>query len=142
MSFCKVTLLGIIGNDLELKYVSVDKVVCKFSVATHKKFKTSSGQMEDKTEWHKVEVWGQLAENLVKYQAKGGTIFVEGDLENQSWEKNGEKKYATIIKATNIHYVSKGTTTAQARPQDNVSAQKPVQEANLSVPPVLDDIPF
>lgn len=106
----KVILIGNLGNDPELKYTPSNKAVCNLSVATNEKWKDKSGAKQEKTEWHRVNVWGDLAENCAKYLKKGRTVYVEGRLETRKWDdkQTGEKRQATEIVADKVVFLGGG----------------------------------
>lgn len=151
----KVILIGNLGADPELKYTTSNRAVCNLSVATNEKFKTSSGQLREKTEWHRVIVWGDTAENAAKFLKKGRSVYLEGKIQTSSWDdkKTGEKKYKTEIVADRVVFLSgKGETgegggSGAARRgwgEEPVNdAQEPPPGAPPSQPDLTDDnIPF
>src|SRR6187455_540602 len=95
----KVILIGNLGADPELKYTPSNQAVCNLRLATTDKWTTKDGEKKEKTEWHRVAVWGKQAENCHKYLAKGRPIYVEGQLQTRSYEKDGQTHYATDIRA-------------------------------------------
>jgi single-strand DNA-binding protein len=101
----KVMIIGNLGQDPELKTIN-GKSVCNFSVATSEKWTDKQGQKQEKTEWHRVTVWDKIAENCAKYLAKGKKVYVEGKLQTRSWEKDGQKHYATDISANTVQFLS------------------------------------
>lgn len=105
MSVNKVILVGRIGRDIELKYTPSGTAVCNLSLATDESYTDKNGQKVDKTEWHKVTLWGKTAENVAKYKGKGDEIYVEGKLETREWEKEGQRHYTTEVKADNVTFV-------------------------------------
>src|SRR5947207_2508725 len=112
----KVILIGNLGADPELKYTPSNRPVCNLSVATNEVFKDKSGQRQEKTEWHRVTVWGDQAENCSKYLAKGRTVYVEGRLQTRSWDdKEGKKRYSTEIVADRVVFLSVGGAEGGAR---------------------------
>ena len=115
----KVILLGRLGQDPELKYTPSGAAVCNFSVATSESWADKSGQKQEKTEWHRVIVWGKLGELCNQYLAKGRQAFIEGSLQTRSWEgKDGSKRYTTEIVARNVQFVG-----GQAQPSERASSQ-------------------
>ncbi|TLU88278.1 MAG: single-stranded DNA-binding protein [Chlorobium sp.] len=95
----KVMLIGHLGNDPELRTTASGQSVVNFTVATNENFKDSSGNLQERTEWHRIVVWGKLAEICSQYLKKGRQVYLEGRLQTRSWDdtKSGEKKYATEI---------------------------------------------
>ena len=98
----KVMLLGNLGQDPELRLTQGGQALLKLRIATTESYQDKSGQRQEKTEWHSVTLWGKRAEALAKFLTKGTTVFVEGSLRTDSYEKNGEKRYQTVVNASNI----------------------------------------
>lgn len=103
----KVIILGRLGADPELRDAGQTKVT-NLSLATTEKWTDKSGEKQERTEWHRVVVWGKQAENCARYLSKGSMALVEGKLQTRSWEKDGEKKYATDIVAEVVRFVGGG----------------------------------
>jgi single-strand DNA-binding protein len=98
----KVMLLGNLGQDPELKMIAGGQAVLNLRLATTETYMDKNQTRQERTDWHTVTVWGKRAEALAKILAKGSQIFVEGRIQTRSYEKNGEKRYATDIVANNI----------------------------------------
>ena len=99
----KVILVGNLGADPELKYTPSQRPVCNFNVATTEVYKDRSGQRQEKTEWHKIVVWGKQAEIAQQYLKKGSLIFIEGRIQSREWQdKEGQKRTSFEIVATNF----------------------------------------
>lgn len=99
----RVTLIGNLGVDPELKYTQSGQAVLRLRLATTENYVDKGGKKQERTEWHTVNVWGKRGEALNNILAKGGRICVEGRIQYRSWEDpQGAKKYATDIVATNI----------------------------------------
>ncbi len=97
------------GADPELKYTPSNRPVCNLSVATNESFKDKSGQRQERTEWHRVTVWGEQAETCSKYLSKGRTVYVEGRLQTRSYDdKEGKKRYSTDIVADRVQFLGGG----------------------------------
>lgn len=101
----KVIVLGRLGQDPEMKAVGQGATVTRLSVATSENWVDKSGQKQERTEWHRVVVWGKLAEICGKYLSKGRQVYVEGKLQTRSWEDNGQKKYSTEIVASTVQFL-------------------------------------
>lgn len=98
-SLNKVTLIGNLGRDPELRYTQSQQPFAKFSLATTEAFTTQSGEKREKTMWHNLVVWGKQAEIAQKYLHKGKQIYVEGSIEYREFDDpNGQKKFFTDIK--------------------------------------------
>src|SRR3954467_10986711 len=103
----KVILIGNLGADPELKYTPSSRALCTLRIATTDVFKDKSGQRQERTEWHRVTVWGDQAENCSKYLAKGRMVYVEGRLQTRSWDdKEGKKRYSTEVVADRVVFLS------------------------------------
>ncbi len=148
MSVNKVILLGRLGQDPELKYTPGGSPVCNFSMATTESWTDKSGQKQEKTEWHRIVVWGKLAELCNQYLAKGRQAFVEGRLQTRSWDdKEGNKRYTTEIMANTVQFI--GGATANNNNTQNVDSSyaqpaAPTQEYAVANDAhfAADDIPF
>jgi single-strand DNA-binding protein len=104
----KVILIGNLGADPELKYTPSQRPLCNLRIATTEVYKDKSGQRQEKTEWHRVTVWGDQAENCNKYLAKGRSVYVEGRLQTRSYDKDGQKHYATDVVADRVVFLGGG----------------------------------
>jgi single-strand DNA-binding protein len=105
----KVILVGNLGADPELKRTSNGHAVCNLRIATTEVFKDKAGQKQEKTEWHRVTVWGDQGENAAKYLAKGRSVYVEGKLSTRSYDKDGQKHYATDVVADRVVFLGSGS---------------------------------
>lgn len=149
MSVNKVILLGRLGQDPELKYTPGGSPVCNFSLATTESWTDKSGQKQEKTEWHRVVVWGKLAELCNQYLAKGRQAFLEGRLQTRSWDdKDGNKRYTTEILASTVQFIGGATasnnTTAGNVDTSYAQTAAPTQEYAVASDAsfAADDIPF
>ena len=104
----KVILVGNLGADPELKYTPSSRALCNLRIATIEVFKDKGGQRQEKTEWHRVTVWGDQAENCSKYLAKGRSVYIEGRLQTRSYDKDGQKHYATDVVADRVVFLGSG----------------------------------
>jgi len=104
----KVILVGNLGADPELKYTPSQRPLCNLRIATTEVFKDKGGQRQEKTEWHRVTVWGETAENCNKYLAKGRSVYIEGRLQTRSYDKDGQKHYATDVVADKVVFLGSG----------------------------------
>jgi single-strand DNA-binding protein len=98
----RVMLLGNLGADPELRVTPGGQAVLKLRLATNESYMDRNNVRQERTEWHRVTVWGRRAEALGKILAKGDSLFVEGRIQTSSYEKNGEKRYSTEVVANNI----------------------------------------
>lgn len=148
----KVILIGNLGADPELKYTPSSRALCNLRVATTDVFKSRDGQRQERTEWHRITVWGDMAENCSKYLAKGRSVYVEGRLQTRSYDKDGQKHYATDIVADRVVFLGGGGggrrddgddyNQDRGRPPRGRSGPAPSDPSPNDPPPSDDDIPF
>ena len=100
----KVIIVGNLGKDAEVRYTTGGSAVATISVATTEVWNDrSSGERQEKTEWHRVVIWGKTAENLKDYLTKGKQIYVEGKLQTRKWQdRDGNDKYTTEVRSDRI----------------------------------------
>jgi len=109
MSVNKVILVGRLGQNPEVRYTPSGAAVANFSVATNETWVDKSGQKQERTEWHKVVVWGKLAELCGQYLTKGRQAYVEGRLQTRQWQdKDGQTKYTTEVQAQTVQFLGGG----------------------------------
>src|SRR5690606_16219961 len=104
----RATIAGHLGKDPEVRYTGAGKAVASLSVATTEKWKDrDTGEQREKTEWHRVAVWGQPAEYIGKYARKGHALLVEGKLQTRKWQdRDGNDRYTTAIVASDVHILT------------------------------------
>ena len=144
----KVILVGNLGRDSELRYTPGGAAVATLNLATTEVWNDKQGQKQEKTEWHRIVLWGKQAESLQEYLTKGKQIFVEGRLQTRQWDdKDGNKRYTTEIKADRITLLG-GGGGGGGRSMDRSGSQGGSQggPAGMDEPPMEpitdDDIPF
>ncbi|MBI4803934.1 MAG: single-stranded DNA-binding protein [Desulfovibrio sp.] len=94
----KVILVGRLGQDPKLTYLPSGQPAAEFTLATDESFKNREGQKEERTEWHRIKVYGKQAEVCANYLGKGRLVYIEGGLRTRSWEdQQGQKRYTTEI---------------------------------------------
>ena len=107
----KVILIGRLGGDVEMRSTAGGTSVANFSLATSETY-AKDGQKQEKTEWHRIILWGKTAEVAAKYLRKGSKVFIEGKLQTRSWEDqaSGQKKFTTEIVGQDMVFLdSKGS---------------------------------
>ena len=145
MSVNKVILVGNLGKDPELRYTSSGTAVATFSLATSERYKDKNGDQQEKTEWHNVVAWRNLAEICGKYLHKGKQVYIEGRIQTRSYDdRDGNKRYMTEIVADQMQMLgSRGGDEGGSRGRqgdDFDQRQEPqVQEPSFNPD---DDIPF
>ncbi len=149
----KVTLIGNLGNDPEMKALPSGSQVANLSIATTDSWRDkTSGEMQERTEWHRVVCFDRLAEICGQYLKRGSRIYMEGSLRTRSWEQDGQKRYATEIVGREMMMLdgrSDGDMSSppqSPRPQsapipEQSAPQKPVSQP-MPDPNIDDEIPF
>src|SRR5499426_2511016 len=106
MSFNKITIVGYLGRDPELRYTQQGTAVCNFSVATTEKRRNARGEQEEHTIWFRVSVWGRQAEVAAEYLAKGRQVYVEGRLRLEEYtDREGNPRTSAEVNASDIHFL-------------------------------------
>lgn len=144
----KVILVGTLGQDPDARYLPNGNAVTTISMATSEKWTDKqTGQPVEKTEWHRVCLFGKVAEVAAKYLRKGSQAYIEGKLRTREWEKDGVKRYTTeILVDMQGRLQLLGDPSGQPR-QDQQQAQRPAPQQNQQAAPpdqdfYDDDIPF
>lgn len=113
----KVILIGRLGNAPTGKFVNESAVV-NFSLATSERWTDKSGAKHERTEWHRIVVWGKLAQLCEQYLAKGSLAYVEGKLVTRQWEdKEGGKRSTTEVIASEVRFLSPKQSSVQGNPE-------------------------
>ena len=129
----KVILIGRLGTDPEVRYTSNGGAVANFSLATNESWTDKAGQKQEKTEWHKIVVWGKVAELCGQYLSKGRQAFVEGRLQTREWlDKEGQKRYTTEIVGQNIQFL--GSPGERSAAQNTASDFAPSAGSGFEIP--------
>jgi len=133
----KVILVGNLGRDAELRYTPGGSAVATLSLATTEVWNDKAGQRQEKTEWHRVMLWGKTAESLADYLTKGKQIYVEGKLQTKQWDdKDGTKRYTTEVRADRVVLLGAKSD------RDRGESESPVEAAREPVELTDDEIPF
>lgn len=157
----KVILVGNLGKDPEMRYTADSKAVANLTVATAEQWKDrSTGQNQEKTEWHRVVAFGRLAEIMGEYLKKGSQVYIEGKIQTRKWQdQNGQDRYTTEIVANEMQMLggraggSADFGSAAAPTQQRAPAQQQQQQQQAPAPQQQgapssnfdgfdDDIPF
>jgi len=102
----KVFLIGNLGADPEVRFTQNGTPVANFRIATSETWNDKSGERQERTEWHRIVVWGRQAETCGEYLRKGRSVCVEGRLQTREWDdRDGNKRYTTEIKADNVTFL-------------------------------------
>jgi len=143
----KAMIIGNLGNDPDMRYMTSGDAVCNLSVATTERWKDKkTGEQKEKTEWHRVSCFGRLAEICGEYLHKGSKVYIEGSLQTREYEKDGIKRYSTEIKAREMKMLdSKPQGAGQGQRTNNSNAGQRQQSSSEGQPgpeDFDDDIPF
>ena len=152
----KAVILGNVGNDPELRYMSNGKAVANFTVATSEQWKDQQGQKQERVEWHRCTAYDKLAEIIGQYVKKGSKLYLEGKLQTREWtDQQGQKKYTTEIIVSEMQMLDgkpqQGSQQQQGQqqpqrqqaPQNNGYQQarsQPMQQQDA--PQFDDDLPW
>ena len=141
-SFNKITIVGYLGRDPELRYTPDGTPVCDFSVATTERRKDRSGEPQDITTWFRVTAWRRLAELANQYLTKGKQVYVEGRLIQKEYQdRDGNTRFNLEVTASEIQFL--GTRSDDAQPmRAAVAGAQTRQEEESAAPVTEDDIPF
>ncbi|HUB09735.1 MAG TPA: single-stranded DNA-binding protein [Myxococcales bacterium] len=143
----KVILIGNLGANPELRYTQGGQAVANFRIATNEKWNDKNGQAQERTEWHRIVVWGKLAELCNQYLTKGRQVYVEGRLQTREWmDKENHKNYTTEVVAQQVTFLGgrDGAQPGQGRgegPAEDFGPPPPDMGGEPSGAP-RDDIPF
>lgn len=147
----RVILIGTLGQDPEVKYLGNGNAVCNLSLATSEEWKDKqSGEKKSQTEWHRVVLFGKVAEIAGEYCRKGGQVYIEGKLKTREWEKDGIKRYSTEIvvdmQGTMQFLGGKPADGGNAAPRQQQQSRPASQQSAPQPAPDFDDmdsqIPF
>ena len=137
----KVILIGNLGRDPELKYTPGGNAVCNFTLATNERWVDKSGAKQERTEWHRIVVWGKQAEICGQYLKKGRQAYIEGSLTTREWnDKDGNKRTTTEVRVQRVQMLgSRGEGGAEGAVKGEMaSPQFSEPDPEFSD----DDIPF
>lgn len=154
----KVIVLGRLGQDPEVRMTPNGQQVCTMSVATSESW-TKDGKKEERTEWHRVVLWGKQAELAGRYLKKGRNVYIEGRLQTRSWEdQSGQKRYSTEIVANQLVFVDSVAGAGRSESEYDSGGEgasytggyegqpfepaRPAPAGGMKVPDLDDDVPF
>lgn len=143
----KVMLIGNLGGDPEVRYMPNGDPVANFSIATSKKWKDKAGEKRESTEWHRISLFGKLAEVAGEYLKKGAKVYLEGEITTRKWEdKEGVTRYTTEIRCHTMTMLgSKDHGGGEEQSEQPKQQARPASKAKASAgsfDDLEDDIPF
>ena len=137
----KVQVIGVLGQDPDVRFTSNNLAVAKVSVAVTERWKNKqSGEMQEKTEWVRIVIFGQLADIVGKYLRKGSRAYFEGKMQTNKWEKDGVTRYTTEVNANDMIMLDSKPQDGQS--QGNRRQQAPASSQDDAQDEFGDDIPF
>lgn len=136
----KVILIGRLGADPEIRYTPKGVAVANFRIATNEVWTNQDGEREERTEWHRIVTFGNLAETCSKYLAKGRQVYVEGRLRTREWEdKDGNRRWTTEIVANTVKFL--GGRGEELQADQELEEKEPLAPGDAKFPDE-DDLPF
>ena len=140
----KVILVGNLGQKPEMRYTATQSAVANLSVATTESWKDKeSGEMRDKTEWHRVVYFGKLAEIVEKYLDKGSSVYIEGKLQTRKWQdKNGADRWTTEIVGSELTMLGSRASNSNSAQSSSNESESPFPQDDSGPGLTDDDIPF
>ncbi len=139
MSLNRAQIIGNLGKDPEVRTTSTGKSVANFSVATSSRWTDAGGQVQEKTEFHQVVVWGKLAEICAQYLKKGSKVYIEGRLQTRDWQgEDGVKRYRTEIVADNMIMLDKKGAPVGGATLEAGSGMMDRRPAGIDAEPLAD----
>lgn len=143
----KVILVGNLGRDPELRYIPSGQAVANFTLATNDRWRDKEGNNQERTEWHRIVVWGKSAENCAQYLQKGRSVYIEGRLQTREWEdKDGNKRQTTETIAQTVQFLGgrggAGGESDGGHAGDSGSFGAGSGSGESPGPPPSSDVPF
>ena len=137
-SLNKVILIGNLGQDPEARFTPQGTAVTNLSIATNESWKDQSGETQDRTEWHRVVMYGRMAETAAEYMKKGQMVYVEGRLNTREWEdQNQIKRKTTEIRCDNFTMLGRRSDAPAGQSQGAMSPSPSAPDSEVD-----DDLPF
>ncbi len=144
----KVILVGNLGRDPELRYIPSGQAVANFTLATNDRWRDKEGNNQERTEWHRIVVWGKSAENCAQYLQKGRSVYIEGRLQTREWEdKDGNKRQTTETIAQTVQFLggrggAGGGAESGGGPAGDSGSSGAGSGGGQSSAPPSSDVPF
>lgn len=144
-SLNKAMIIGRLGQDPDVRYTQSNTAVANMSIATSERYKDSTGEWKENTEWHRVVAWGRTAEICQEYLKKGSLVYIEGPIQTRQWEdKDGQTRYTTEIKALTMTMLDSkgGNGGASSQKPDKSQPVSSNVDLNDNLDDIDDDLPF
>lgn len=128
----KAILVGRLGADPDMRYTPSGQGVCELRVATSESWNDKNGQRQERTEWHRIVVWGKRAEICSKYLAKGRQVYIEGRIQTRTYDdKDGNKRYITEIVANDVQFLGGGNRDGAGQGRSDDGPPLPPSDADF-----------
>ncbi|HYP68802.1 MAG TPA: single-stranded DNA-binding protein [Thiobacillaceae bacterium] len=148
-SLNKVMLIGNLGADPEMRYMPSGDAIANLRIATSEKFKDKNGDKQERTEWHRVALFGKLGEIAGQYLKKGSSVYIEGRIQTRKWQdKEGQDRYTTEIVASDMRMLGGRSGMAEmdssegSRSSGAARSPAPATSGASGFDDFEDDIPF
>jgi single-strand DNA-binding protein len=139
----KVILIGNLGRDPEVRYTQNGAAVANFTLATNEAWTDKNGERQERTEWHRIVVWGKQAEIVREHLSKGKQVYVEGSLQTRQWDdREGNKRTTTEVRATRVVMLGRPDAAGEERAAPSPREVVTAEDNTAGGPPPDDDIPF
>lgn len=145
----KAIIIGNLGKDPEMRYMPSGDAICNFSLATTDSWKDKNGEKQEKTEWHRISMFGKLAEIAGEYLKKGSQVYVEGRIQTRKWtNKEGQDQYTTEIVADKMQMLGGrsggggNSFEVVEKPAASAGSAKQAAKSGGDFDNFEDDIPF
>jgi single-strand DNA-binding protein len=136
----KVILIGNLGRDPEVRFTQGGTPVANFTMATTDRWNDPSGEKKEKTEWHRIVVWGKQAEIAGEYLRKGRPVYIEGSLQTREWvDRDGNKRYTTEVRAQRLQLLGRAEDRGASSTAGGAAPEEVGEPAGGFAE---DDIPF
>lgn len=136
MSVNKVILIGHLGRDPEMRYTAGGQGVANFTLATNERWRDKGGELQERTEWHRIVAWGKLAEQCTQLLTKGRMAYIEGRIQTRQWnDREGNKRTTTEIVVNRMQVLSpRGEGAPGAPPREAEVAEAPPEITDEDIP--------
>ena len=136
----KIIVIGNLGRDPEMRYTPSGQSVTSFSVASNRRYNTSTGEQREETDWFNVSAWGRLSELCNQYLTKGQQVYIEGRLHLRSYEgRDGQTRWLNEITMTDVQFLARASGTEEQVPPYDLDAD---MAESSPVAEEVDDLPF
>lgn len=141
MSVNKAILVGRLGRDPETRYTSGGQAVANFTLATDESYKDRNGERQKRTEWHRIVLWGKLAEITQQYLKKGMLVYIEGRIQTRQWEdkRDGQKRTTTEIVANTMRMLTSRADGAAASAGVGMPSHSRAADPDVEAGPMPDE---